>query len=373
MIKRAYNLQKLIKKGKVLIIYGARQVGKTTLINEFLSTTKLKYRFDTGDNYQIAEELSQCTYDSTDNHVGRNELIVIDEAQKIPNIGNALKLMVDRFPNVYFIVTGSSSFELANSTGESLTGRKRTITLFPISQQELELDLSRSQLKFNIEKYLVFGSYPEVINAKYDIEKKAAINSIANSYLIKDILEFDRIRSSDKIYKLLKLVAFQIGSELSANELSDSLDIDTKTVLNYLDLLEKSFVIFTLTGYSKNLRKEITKKNKYYFYDLGVRNSLISNFNKIKDREDIGGLWENFLIVERMKRNNYKSHDTNYYFWRTYDQKEVDFVEENSGRIFGYEFKWGNRKSIPPLLWKQTYKNSSYDVINSDNYLKFIL
>ncbi len=372
MIKRYFKLKNLIKKGKVLIIYGPRQVGKTTLINEFLSQTSLKYRYDSGDNLEIANTLAKCTYDSTDNHVGNYELIVIDEAQKIPRIGNALKLMVDRHPDKYFIATGSSSFDLANKTDESLTGRKRLITLFPIAQLELKDDLAPSELKSNLNKYLIYGSYPEVLTNKLDIEKEEILKLIANSYLLKDILEFDRVKNSEKIMNLLKLLAFQIGSEVSANELGKQLGIDTKTVLYYLDLLEKSFVIFSLSGFSRNLRKEVTKMSKYYFYDNGIRNAIISNFNKLIDRNDVGQLWENFLMVERRKRNAYKKFSTNYYFWRTYEQQEIDLIEENSGKLFGYEFKWQNRQSKPPKLWIDTYENASYKEINPDNYLDFI-
>lgn len=372
MIKRAYDLNKEIEKGKVVIIYGARQVGKTTLIESFLKSTKLKYRYDTGDNFELSQTLSKCTYDTTDNHVGDYELIVIDEAQKIPNIGNALKLMVDRFSKVCFIVTGSSSFDLANQTDESLTGRKKIISLYPISQLELSNIYAPSEITTNLEKYLIYGSYPEIIKEKTDAKKAEKIKMITNSYLIKDILEFDRVKNSEKIYNLLKLLSFQIGSEVSANELGQKLSIDTKTVLTYLDLLQKSFVIFKLSGFSRNLRKEVTKMSKYYFYDNGIRNALISNFNKIIDRDDVGRLWENFIIVERMKRNSIQKHYTNSYFWRTYDKDEIDLIEENSGKLFAYEIKWHNKNVKVPSVWKETYKNASYDIVNRDNYLKFV-
>lgn len=373
MIEREYKLEKLIKKGKVLIIYGARQVGKTTLVNEFLEKTKLKYRYDTGDNYEIAKNLSKCTYDTTDNHVGNYDLIVIDEAQKIPNIGNALKLMVDRYPEKYYIVTGSSSFDLANKTGESLTGRKRILDLFPISQLELEKNLAPSEMYSNLSKYLIYGSYPEVLTAHLDEEKEEILKLLTNSYLIKDILEFDRVKNSEKIYALLKLLAFQVGSEVSVKELANQLEIDTKTVWYYLDLLEKAFVIFPLSGFSRNLRKEVTKMSKYYFFDNGVRNSLILSFNKLEDRNDVGQLWENFLMIERRKRNTYANFNTNYYFWRTYDKDEIDLVEENSGKLFGFEFKWKEKKRKPPALWLDVYENAEYKEINRGNYLDFVV
>lgn len=373
MIKRYISIQDNLKQGKVLIIYGARQVGKTTLVKEFLDKTDLKYRYDTGDNFQISSQLSECTYQSTQNHIQNYDLIVIDEAQKIPNIGNALKLMVDMNPDIYIIVTGSSSFELANRTDESLTGRKKIINLYPISQLELSLMYAPSELHNSLSSYLIYGSYPEIISEENILDKIDQIKAITYSYLIKDILEFDRIKNSDKIYKLLQLLAFQIGSEVSANELSKNLSLDIKTIQYYIDLLEKSYVIFSLNAYSTNPRKEISKSSKYYFYDLGIRNSLINNFNLLDQRNDIGSLWENFLIIERIKRDSYLKNYKNYYFWRTYTQKEIDFVEEFSGKINGYEFKWNNSNSQSPNLWKESYPDASYSEINKENYLDFIL
>ena len=372
MINRQIDLTQKIQKGKVLIIYGARQVGKTTLIKSFLEKTDFKYRFDTGDNFQIAEELSKCTYESTDNFVQNYQLVVIDEAQKIPNIGNALKLMVDRHPDKYFIATGSSSFELAYKTGESLTGRKHIINMGPVSQYELSKELAPFDLRTKLNSFLIFGSYPEIVTAEFAKQKEELITSIAFSYLIKDILEFDRIRNSSTIMKLLKLIAFQLGTEVSTKELGTKIGVDIKTVQHYLDLLEKSFVIFRLDGFSRNLRKEVTKMSKYYFYDNGIRNALVSNFNQIEDRNDIGLLWENFLMSERIKRNRYHNVSTNMYFWRTWDQKEIDLVEEHSGHLDGFEFKWANKKTKAPKLWSETYEEATYLEVNQDNYLAFI-
>ncbi len=372
MLKRIYDLNDIIRAGKVLIIYGPRQVGKTTLIKNFLEGTKLSYRFDTGDNLELARNISACTYDSTDNHVGNYQMIIIDEAQKIPNIGNALKLMADRHPDRIFIATGSSAFELANQTDESLTGRKKVIKLFPISQLELSSKMAKSELKTKLEEYLIYGSYPEVITSALNVEKRDIIENISNSYLIKDILEFDRIKRSDVIIKLLKLLAFQIGSQVSAHELGRQLGIDVKTTLYYLDLLQKSFVIFPLSGFSRNLRNEVSKMSKYFFYDLGVRNALIANFNKFDERNDQGQLFENFMLIERLKRNEYLKHSANSYFWRTYSQKEIDLIEERDGKLFGYEFKWRNEQVKAPKDWTDNYPGSSYEVINRENYLDFI-
>ena len=355
------------------MIYGPRQVGKTTLIKSFLDKTNLKYRYDTGDNFEIANNLSQCTYKSTDEHVDNYDLIVIDEAQKVENIGNALKLMVDRHPDRYYIVTGSSSFDLANKTDETLTGRKNVYTLYPISQLELNLDISRSELKSHLENYLIYGSYPEVLSKQFSSDKEFVIKMIANSYLIKDILEFNRIKNSQTIYKLLKLLAFQIGSEVSTTELASQLSIDVKTVSYYLDLLQKSFVIFPLYGFSRNLRSEISKMNKYYFYDVGIRNALVSNFNKLDSRDDVGQLWENFVLTERIKLNEYSKTNVNYYFWRTYKQQEIDLIEEGGGKLSGYEFKWQKNNSKSPILWLETYPKANYKEINKENYFEFVL
>lgn len=373
MIKRILDVEKLIDKGKVLMIYGPRQVGKTTLIKSFLETTKLKYRYDTGDSFEVSDNLSRCTYKSTDEHVGNYDLVVIDEAQKIENIGNALKLMVDRHPDKYYIVTGSSSFDLANKTDESLTGRKNVYTLYPISQYELSLEISKSELKSNLEDYLIYGSYPEVLSKGVNLDKSFTIKMIANSYLIKDILEFNRIKNSQTIYKLLKLLAFQIGSEVSTTELATQLSVDAKTIISYLDLLEKSFVIFSLYGFSRNLRSEINKMNKYYFYDIGIRNALVSNFNNLDTRNDIGQLWENFILAERIKINEYRKISNNYYFWRTYKQEEIDLVEDGGGKLSGYEFKWKKHNSKSPKLWTETYPDATFKEINKENYLDFIL
>ena len=342
MIKRNVDLNKYLKKNKVLIIYGARQVGKTTLVKNFLSTTNLKFSFYTGDDIQFAKDLSRCDLYTIKNLVGNIELLVIDEAQKIENIGRALKLIVDNIEGISVLVTGSSSFDLANSTSEPLTGRKNLITLYPISIEELLYDNSQYDISRRLEEFLIYGMYPNVITLENFKEKEGRINEIRDSYLIRDILEFNKVKRSQLVIDLLKHLAFQIGSEVSTVELGKNLGIDNKTVKRYLDLLEKSFVIFSLRGFSRNLRKEINKMDKYYFYDNGIRNSLINNFNDLDTRNDVGQLWENFLMVERMKYNMFNQMSVNSYFWRTYDRKEIDLVEETGGKLYGYEFKWNN-------------------------------
>lgn len=372
MIKRVVSIEKSLVQGKVLIVFGPRQVGKTTLVKQFLSSTNLRYKWSTGDDLQLAQELSECTMSSTTNFVGEYQLLVIDEAQRIPNIGLALKLMVDAFPDRYFIVTGSSAFDLVSQTSESSTGRKRIIKLFPISQSELAKHLSPSELRANLETYLRFGSYPEVINQSSAEAKGIAVSLIANSYLLKDTLTYSGIKNSNRILNILKLLALQIGSQVSTVELATQTSMDHKTVNQYLDLLEKSFVIFSRSGFSRNLRKEVSKMSKYYFYDIGIRNALINNFNRLKDRGDIGQIWENFVIIERQKRNCYTNQPVNSYFWRTYDQKEIDLIEEAGGQISGFECKWQTKNTSPPKLWQATYPDANYQEINQDSYLEFV-
>ncbi len=372
-ISRYYgDLNAYCQPNKVLIIFGPRQVGKTTLIKHFLSTATFKYKLDSGDDIALQMSLSQANFKVLKEYVSGYELIVIDEAQKIPNIGLSLKIMVDQNPGLRIIATGSSSFDLAGQVGEPLTGRKKTLTLFPITQLELSKQLNPFELKQHLSDYLIYGTYPEVIAADTQKEKQAYITEIAHSYLLKDILELEKIKNSLTLLDLLRLLAFQVGHEVSHHEIAQNLKVDTKTVARYLDLLEKSFVIYNLRGFSRNLRKEITKKSKYYFYDLGIRNALIANFNALNLRDDIGRLWENFLFIERMKKQSYQQTNVNYYFWRTWDKKEIDLIEEREGRLFAYEFKWRNEKAKIPKEWLQTYDNASYEIINKENYLDFL-
>lgn len=372
-IPRYYtDLEAFIKPNKVLVIFGARQVGKTTLIKHYLESVSLKYRLDSGDNLQTQQALSVADIAVLKEYVAGYDLLVIDEAQKIPTIGTVLKILVAQIDGIRILVTGSSSFELAGQTGEPLTGRKTTLTLYPLSQLELSETYNAYDLKSQLEKFLIYGSYPAVISATNDSEKRNIITEITHSYLLKDILELDRIKSAKILLDLLKLLAFQVGNLVSLSELAQSLGIDYKTVARYIDLLEKSFVIYSLHGYSRNLRKEITKKNKYYFYDIGIRNAIIANFNPINLRNDIGALWENFLIIERCKKQSYQEMFSNNYFWRTWDHQEIDFVEERGGKLYGYEFKWGKKSASPPSSWADTYGNASFQVINRENYLEFI-
>ena len=366
------NLDKYLATNKVLVIYGPRRVGKTTLLNDFLAGCGLSYKLDSGDNIRVQEILSSEDFTRIKEYAAGYELIAIDEAQRIPQVGQGLKILVDQIPHLRIIATGSSSFELSGQIGEPLTGRKNTLTLYPIAQLELGSLFNNFEVKERLPQWLVFGTYPEVIGATTNSERQHILEELVNSYLLKDILEMEQVKGSKVLLDLLRLVAFQVGSEVSLSELSSQLGIDAKTVARYLDLFEKSFVLYNLRGFSRNLRKEVTKKSKYYFYDNGIRNAIISNFNDISIRNDVGALWENFLVVERLKKAGYHSIYANRYFWRTWDQQEVDFVEEREGKLFGYEFTWGERTKKIPREWLATYPNASYEVINKGNYLPFI-
>ncbi len=375
IIKRYYEpLKNYLKKNKVLVLYGPRRVGKTTLLKSFLERTMLKYKLDSGDNINIQNLLGSQDFNKILSYAEGYELIAIDEAQMIPDIGMGLKILVDQIPNIYVIATGSSSFHLSHHLGEPLTGRKRTLILFPFSQSELTVLYNKYELKEKLESFLIYGSYPEVVITDNINEKKVLLNEIVQSYLFKDILSLERIKSSKIIINLVKMLAFQVGQQVACNELAVNLKIDVKTVQRYLDLLEKSFVIFPLQGFSRNLRKEISRKNKYYFYDNGIRNAIISQYNVLELRNDIGQLWENFIIAEMHKKNHYHNLFINHYFWRTYDQQEVDLIQEKDGELFGLECKYSTKKKISiPQDWKKNYPDASFDIIHPDNYLDHIL
>lgn len=371
-ITRSLDIAKYLPNNKVLIIYGPRQVGKTTLIKHFLTTFSGKFQYYTGDDLDFAAALSKCSLDLMRKMFTGLSLLVIDEAQKIDNIGQAVKLIVDNIDDIQVIMTGSSSFDLANKTGETLTGRKQVLTMYPIAQTELLSVESQYEIEKKLPEYLVYGKYPAVLIADTYEQKEIKLRELVNSYLLKDILAFDLVRNSKVIYDLLKLLAFQIGSEVSLNELATNLEIDKNTVARYIDLLEKSFVIFSLGGFSRNLRKEVYKSQKYYFYDLGIRNALISNFNNLDTRDDVGNLWENFVIIERIKRNSYTNTSPNYYFWRTYDMQEIDFIEDINNHLWAYEFKWGRNRNSRNSAFEEAYKNATIKMVNKENYFEFI-
>lgn len=376
MIDRAITQQiekYLDDKRKIIIIYGPRQVGKTTLVNAILDKSKINKTVRiNADDIRYAELLSTRDLDQLRGLVGDADLLFIDEAQRVPDIGINLKLLYDGMPQLKIIVTGSSSFELANSIQEPLTGRTRTFNLFPIAIEELTNRFTPFELKNQLESFLLYGMYPEVVTSTGVENKKTILRELTTAYLYKDILQLSNIRHADKINKLLQLIAFQVGSPVSINELSNTLQLNHETVSNYIDLLEKGFVLFRLTGFSRNLRKEVTKMDKIYFYDLGIRNMLINNFNPLDIRNDKGALWENFLVLERRKKITYENQFVNSYYWRTYTGAELDYVEEKDGKLYGYEFKYKSKKKGPPKSWLSTYEESEFQQIDQSNFLDFI-
>ncbi len=365
------RLRKLAVPEKVVVVYGPRRVGKTTLLKKYLENEQ-NYLFVSGEDIFIREFLSSCSIEKLKAFIGDKQLLVVDEAQFIPDIGLNLKLIVDHLPHVKVIATGSSTFDLAKQVGEPLTGRKNVIKMYPISQIELNQFENVAQIKANLDSRLIYGSYPEVITSKSPQEKQDYLHELVSSYLLKDILAFEGILKSKKLFDLLTLLAFQVGKEVSYHELATQLGISKGTVDKYLDLLEQVFVLVNIRGFSRNLRKEVTKTSRYYFYDTGIRNTIINNFNSLHLRNDIGELWENYLVMERLKLQQYKLLKSNNYFWRTYDQKELDWIEERDGKLYSYEFTWGQAKTKPPKLWSESYPESHYECIWPENYLSFI-
>jgi hypothetical protein len=374
MFTRAYEpLDPYLLPNKVLIIFGPRRTGKTTLLQTYLARTTYKYKLESGDNIRAQQILGSQDFEQILSYVEGYDLLAIDEAQNIPNIGLGLKIIVDQVPGIRVIVTGSSSFELAGQTGEPLTGRKRTLTLFPLSQGELGSAYNDFELRQKLADFLVFGTYPEVLQAPNRQERTNILMEIANSYLLKDILSFDRVKSSRSLLNLVRLLAFQVGSEVSYSELAMQVGMDVKTVQRYLDLLEKAFVIIRLGGFSRNLRQEVVNKSKYYFLDNGIRNAMIAQLNDLDQRNDLGALWENFAFIERLKYRTYTFHHANMYFWRTYQQEEIDLVEEYGGKLYGYEFKWqAARNTSAPRGWRASYPDAEYSIITPDTFLNFI-
>lgn len=373
--KHLENLKKAVEPNKVVSIFGARRVGKTTLVKEYLKAfeSEEKTLFITGDEIEVQKALSSQSIEKLKNFLGDARLVIIDEAQMIQNIGINLKLIVDNIPEIKIITTGSSSFDLNKKIGEPLTGRKTTLKLFPLAQMEFSKIETGAQTIANLENRLIYGSYPQVALADSNSKRQEILNEIISSYLIKDVLELENIRNSKKIKQLLELLAWQVGNEVSLAELGNQLDLSKNTIEKYLDLLEQVFVIVNIRGFSRNLRKEVTKTSKYYFYDNGIRNALINSFNILQLRDDVGRLWENYIIIERIKKQEYLKIFSNNYFWRTYEKKEIDLVEERDGKLFGYEIKWGNKKMpAAPRDWVETYKNSEFKIINQENYLEFI-
>jgi uncharacterized protein len=372
-ISRHYekNFKDLLKKPKVLVIYGPRQVGKSSLVKRMLQDKKQIFLGD-GDDLNLREILESMSLSRIKGAFKGYEIVFIDEAQQIEKIGSALKLMADHIPHLQIIASGSSSFDLSNKIGEPLVGRQIVAMLYPVSILELSKNSGGMHVIQELENLMVFGGYPEVMVAESNEAKVDTLVHLRNALLLKDILVLENIRNSSKLMDLLRLLAFQIGMEVSLNELSNQLQIAKQTVERYIDLLEKVFIIKKVKAFSSNLRKEISKSHRYYFIDNGIRNAVINNFNPLKFRNDVGMLWENLMYSERLKTREYQKIYANNYFWRTYDQKEVDLVEEREGKLFGYEFKWQEKKTRAPKLWLDTYPNASYQVIDQNNFLEFL-
>lgn len=374
-INRYLRIEDEIQAGKTLILFGPRRVGKTTLLGEFLSKSTQKVVSYRGDEVstQHAFEVSDST--ALIPSIGSATVLAIDEAQAIPNIGQTLKIINDTMPQVSVIVTGSSSFELAGQIGEPLTGRKTTRYLFPVALSELLAGDITPQRTFQeqLPSSLVFGMYPNAITAENNVERGEFLRDLVDSYLLRDILTYQDVKGSRVLLQLLVLLAYQVGNEVSLTEIGSSLNIDKNTVARYLDLLEKSYILFRLGGFSRNLRSEVSKMSKYYFYDVGVRNAVINNFNPLEIRDDVGKLWENFIMVERLKMRTYSKLYANQYFWRTWKQNEVDLVEERDGKLFGYEMKWKDKVASAPNEWKETYGDEAeWQVISPANALGFL-
>lgn len=364
---------KLQTSPKGIILYGARQTGKTTLVNEVTTQLNLKTLTINGDQTRYIDIISSRNQEKIAGLLTGYELLFVDEAQRIPEIGLNLKIILDTLPTIKVIATGSSSLDLASKISEPLTGRTWTYHLYPIAFLELLAIYNRVELDAHLEERLIYGSYPEIFSYPGEAQKREYLLNLTDAYLYKDLLELSGIRNATKIRDLLKLLAFQVGSLVSLSELGNTLNMSKDTVNHYIDLLEKSSVIFRLGGLSRNLRKEIVKMDKIYFYDLGVRNMLIDNLKSLKDRPDTGQLWENFIIVERMKYLAYTREHAATYFWRTHTGAELDYVEERHGQLYGYEFKSGTRTVSAPTGWQAAYSTSSFACINRATYLNFIL
>ncbi|NJC28007.1 ATP-binding protein [Neolewinella antarctica] len=375
LIKRSIEERVIeyLKPNKVVVLLGPRRVGKTVLIKQVLAKISEPYLLLHGEGQDVRKQLAYRSTQRYKNMMGDKKLLIIDEAQKIPDIGLILKLMVDTLDGLKILATGSSAFDLEKFMGEPLTGRKTTFHLFALSEGELKQTEDLFQVDANLRSRLVFGSYPELLQIPEENDKKIYLDDLINSYLLKDILEFNLIKNSDKILQLLRLIAYQVGSEVSYSELGKQLGMSKNTVERYLDLLSKVFIVHAVGAWSRDLRKEIVKGKRWYFYDNGIRNALTGDLRPIENRNDIGILWENYIVSERIKYQKYSNMLVYNYFWRTYDRQEIDWIEDRESKLHAYEFKWNPKKKAKlPKIFKETYPNSTFEVINSDNYLAWI-
>lgn len=366
-------IEKLIP-GKAILVYGARRVGKTILLHQVIDSFKGNTLLLNGEDYDTLTLLGEKSIANYRRLLDSIDLLVIDEAQNIPDIGEKIKLIVDEIPSVRVLASGSSSFDLLNKTGEPLVGRSFQFRLAPFSQKELSAHETLLQTRQNLDDRLIFGSYPDVVLMRSSADKIDYLRSITDSYLLKDILTLDGVKNSSKMFDILRLVAFQLGNEVSYEELGRQVGLSKNTVEKYMDLLSKVFVIYRVGAFSRNLRKEVRKTCKWYFYDCGIRNAIINNFKSPAIRDDMGHLWENYLITERLKSCLYAHDLRNFYFWRTYDNQEIDLIEDAGNEtIHAFEFKWGDNLPSAPKAFASAYPNSDFEVVNRTNYLDFIL
>lgn len=374
MIQRTLKevVERQLYKGKAIVLVGARQVGKTTLLNLWAHESEQPVLMLNCDETEARTVLENTNVAKLKILIGNHKTVIIDEAQKVNNIGLTLKLIVDNFKDVQVIATGSSAFELRNTLNEPLTGRKLEYHLYPISCAEIVQTYGLLEEKKTLENRLIYGSYPDIIMQPE--QARRYLTELTQSYLYKDIYSLGDIRKPELIEKLVQALAFQIGSEVSTNELARMLQTDSKTIDKYIDLLEKCYVVFRLSGLNRNLRNELKKSKKIYFYDNGVRNAVIQQFAPVSLRSDMGALWENFFIAERKKRNHYKEHFCNSYFWRTTQQQEIDLVEECDGQMTAFEMKWNpEKKARFPKSFLEAYPVKETIVITSENYLESLL
>lgn len=366
------KISERIEPGKAILIFGARRVGKTVLMRQLIKDFNGKTMLLNGEDYDAVSLLEERSIANYKHLLQGIDLLAIDEAQNIPDIGAKLKLIVDEIMGIRVLASGSSSFDLLNKAGEPLVGRATQFYLTPFSQKEISQIENALETKQNLESRLIYGSYPEVVAWDSYERKIDYLRDIIGAYLLKDILSIDGLKNSGKMRELLRLVAFQMGSEVSYEELGKQLGMSKNTVEKYLDLLSKVFVVYRLGAYSRNLRKEVTKAGKWYFYDNGIRNAIIGNFNPLAIRQDVGALWENYIISERVKISHNQNAAKEFYFWRTYDNQEIDLVEESSEGLAAFELKWGDKNPSAPIAFSTAYPNATFDVINRNNYLGYI-
>lgn len=362
-----------IAPNKAILIFGARRVGKTVMMRKIVNNFSGRTMMLNGEDYDTLALLRNRSIANYRHLLNGIDLLAIDEAQSIPQIGSVLKLIVDEIPGIRVLASGSSSYDLLNKTGEPLVGRSTQFLLTPFSQREIAQIENTFETRQNLETRLIYGSYPEVVMMENNEHKKEYLRNIVGAYLLKDILAIDGLKNSSKMRDLLRLIAFQLGSEVSYEELGKQLGMSKNTVEKYLDLLEKVFVVYRLGAFSRNLRKEVTKAGKWYFYDNGIRNAIISAFSPLTIRQDVGALWENYIIGERRKANINEDLHKEFYFWRTYDKQEIDLIEDNADNLTALEFKWGNKKNRAPKVFQEAYPHAKFHIVNRENYLEFVM